>query len=67
MNEHSVSRPRAVRDLPCFGAPDLSMSDRRGHRYFTLSYERFLFPPDVFPGKFVMLCTWADGSRKGKR
>jgi hypothetical protein len=43
------------------------MSDKNGHGRFTLSYERFLFPPDVFLGEFVILCTWADGSREGKR
>lgn len=48
-------------------APDLSVWDNHGHGCFTLSYERFLFLPDVFPGEFVILCTWADGSREGRR
>jgi len=36
------------------------MWDEHGHGCLTLSYERFLFPLDVFPGEFVILSTWAD-------
>jgi hypothetical protein len=41
--------------------------DKYGHGYFSLSYERFMFPPDVFLSEFVILYTWADGSREERR
>ncbi len=67
MSGHSVSRRRTVHHFRCFGPRTVSVRDKHGHGYFTLSYERFLFPLDEFPGEFVILSIWLDGSREGRR
>lgn len=40
------------------------MSDACRPPGFTLSYEEFMFPPDVSPYDFVILYAWVGGSRK---
>jgi hypothetical protein len=67
MSGHAVLKRWAVHVFPLFWAPNLSVWDKHGHGYVTLSYERFLFSPDVFLGEFVILSTWADGSREGTK
>jgi hypothetical protein len=34
--------------------PGISLSDRRWHRHFTLSYKRLLYPPDVLLDESVI-------------
>jgi len=65
MRGHLALR-RQAQDFRCL-APDPSVWAKHCHDYFTLSYKRFRFPPDVFPGEFVILSTWADGSQEGRR
>jgi hypothetical protein len=43
--------------------PPRLMSDKRCVGYFTLSYIRFLYSPDVFSNEFVIIYSWADDSR----
>jgi len=66
MSGHSVLRQQAVHGSVVKG-PEPSVWDNHGHGYFTLSYERSLFPPDVFPGEFVILSKWLDGPQEGRR
>jgi hypothetical protein len=37
--------------------------DERCPTDFTLSYTSFLVSPDVFRGEFIIIYTWAHGSR----
>jgi hypothetical protein len=50
---HGVRLPKSLRRT----------SDERGAGYFTLSYTKFPYSPDVFPDDFVIICSWADDSR----
>jgi hypothetical protein len=64
MSGHSVSRRRTVHDFRRL-EPPLQMWDEYGPSYFTLSYTKFLYSPDVFLDEFVIIYyAWAHCSEE---
>jgi len=51
--DYTATEPAGILKFRCL-TPMVTVWDAHGHRYFTLSYNRILFPPDVFPLRNVI-------------